>query len=304
MVISEVGDSGALAYLEVRELELLLRRVVRWELMARYGRQWFNALDELSEVIQDRERVEKLANLYDGNASELSYLSLGELLNLIFRRKWHEIFRSVFTNERGLEKELFREIIPLRNKVAHFRPTTVSDLRRLRLLSELKETLSKYYSHSNLIDAYLSSDPELANEQIDEESLSLIRALSSAGHHLVWLTYGEIECLRARGFNLGIGLYCSSVFLEIRCPLEPKIWKISDWSHRERFSVSFTTIENKVIRIFWPLSLPASEIRKSMLSLQKLVGHLSVQEDASKKESSFSENIITRENSSTVGMVF
>jgi hypothetical protein len=297
-------DSATLAYREVRELELLLRRVVRWELMAAYGRQWLNALDDLSEAIQERARKEKIADLYDGNSSELSYLSLGELLHFIFRRKWQEIFKKVFTDDRGLERELFREIVPVRNKVAHFRSMTFSDLSRLKVLSEVKSRLRSYYGHGDLVEAYLSSDPGLASEQIEEESLMLMDALSGSGHSQVWMTYGEVECLRARGFCVGIGLYCSHVFLEVRCPEEPAISMISEWSFRERFMVCFTTVDEKLLRVFWPLSLSSSEIRKSMISFQRLMALSDSSRGHLREDPSFGETLISKAHNPFIGLAF
>ena len=76
--------------------EILLRRVIRWELMSSDGRAWMLGLGNYFDEIDRRVKNEKNAGLYSNNSSELSYLTLTELLRLIFTDLWHEKFKLVF----------------------------------------------------------------------------------------------------------------------------------------------------------------------------------------------------------------
>ena len=103
-LISSSDSLEFLSYSEIRKFELLLRRLVKWELSGYYGRMWLSKLDSHLDSITQVENYEKRLNIFDPKASELSYLTLGALLRIIFFDHWNSVFDKVFTSDRGLFK--------------------------------------------------------------------------------------------------------------------------------------------------------------------------------------------------------
>src|SRR4051812_25659434 len=110
------------AYKKVLFFEILLRRIIRWEAREARGRQWLSALGDLQDSIEDRIQSEKRLRSYNSHSSELSYLSLSELLEIIFRVLWKECFQHVLSDRKHMRAKPCQGLNAVRNKVAHFRP--------------------------------------------------------------------------------------------------------------------------------------------------------------------------------------
>jgi hypothetical protein len=66
----------------------------------------------------------------------MTYVDFADYLKIITRAdNWKEIFRDIFF-EQELISAKFKELNPIRNKIAHSRDLTEQDLRRLRIHAE------------------------------------------------------------------------------------------------------------------------------------------------------------------------
>jgi Swt1-like HEPN len=66
----------------------------------------------------------------------MAYVDFADYLKIITRAdNWKEIFRDIFF-EQELISAKFKELNPIRNKIAHSRDLTEQDLRRLRIHAE------------------------------------------------------------------------------------------------------------------------------------------------------------------------
>jgi hypothetical protein len=198
------GKTDFDGYATVAEFEICLRRVVRWELMSTFGRAWFSEVSH-SEIVEQRIAKERRHGFLRDGSSLLSYLSLGELQDIIFNDFWIKSFKNVFQGNKSLQKDLLNKILPVRNKLAHFRPINASEINNLQLTNDFFSILRNSYGKPELTEFYLSGESERANELMDEELiLEAKNFLESYDLNEIWNAYLSIEWLRAYGVFPGL----------------------------------------------------------------------------------------------------
>jgi hypothetical protein len=292
------------AFTKIAEFELMLRRFVRWQLISKYGRGWIAQLsDEHYQLIEKRIQAEKKQGIYWSKSSELSFLSLGELIQLIFRELWRESARTILNDDYGLRTALQGTVLPLRNKVAHFRAIDSSDLALLRYASELEEKLRDYYSSQDRVLFYLSSDPQLASEQNDPEiQQSIISKLHELSVGYFWDEYGKFEGIRALKFGCGLGIYDNNLFIDLDTSEVQKRLEFCRWFNDWKYTVSSVVSDSNNTKIFFPLKTSASDVRKLLGALQRFVS--SELRSSSENLSSDSEYVINPDQNRLLGLAF
>jgi hypothetical protein len=254
--------------------EILLRRVVRWELMSSDGRAWMLGLGNYFDEIDRRVKNEKNAGLYSNNSSELSYLTLTELLRLIFTDLWHEKFKLVFSGDKGLSKLITNSVVPLRNKLAHFRPIEGIDLINLSTIHDTELILKNFYSNKSSIEFYLSSEPDWVEEMLDEDNISQIQdCLNKYDLNGLLDDFWKVDSIRTSRFFPGMGLYKGHIFIELHYFQDSPKLDIDSWINNNKFEVTLITQTASKLRFFWPVVNGKNEIKKGFNSLQKLVNH-------------------------------
>lgn len=105
------------------------------------GLEWSNASistdDQASSSISSlgKKRVrqaKQFGYLGDISSSPLLYLSLGELVQLIFSEAYWKLFAEYFPGKKDTMRLKLDEIITIRNSLAHFRPIQVDDVEVIR----------------------------------------------------------------------------------------------------------------------------------------------------------------------------
>lgn len=260
------------AYRRISDFELLLRRILRWELMSENGRSWLTCLEKNYGEIESRIAYEKKKGVYSEDSSELSYLTLQELINIIFYDFWKGKFDQILNYDRGMLSILSRQIVPIRNKVAHFRLVDILDQQSYRAISELEDLLRRHYSDDRFIVFYLSSDPGWVNESIDQDYVDEIQSeLRDGGFESVWDDYSRFEGVRAYNVSTGLGLFCKNIFIELYVDHSSPHLDLAGWIRDNKFTVNLISVNKTKIRVFWPLCIGAKEIRKGFNGLAKMI---------------------------------
>ena len=256
--------------------EILLRRVLRWELMSSDGRSWLLCLGEHFNEIELRIKREKTAGLYSKGSSELSYLTLSELIRIIFSDLWIEKFNRVFSGDKGLSKLLVNSVVPLRNKLAHFRPIDILDLSNLKTIHIAESLLKKFYSNDSCMEFYLSSDPDWVDEMLDDENINEIKICLSK-YNLTELLdeFWKIDSIRNNRYWPGIGLYKDHIFIELHYFEDSPNLDIEGWIDTNKYEVTLITQTQSKLRFFWPIILGKQDIKKGITSLHKMITHSS-----------------------------
>jgi len=256
--------------------EILLRRVLRWELMSSEGRRWMLGLGSYFDEIEVRVKREKTAGLYSNKSSELSYLTLTELLRIIFSDLWVEKFYRVFKGDKGLSKILTSSVVPLRNKLAHFRPIEVLDLINLEAIYTTEILLKEFYSDDSCMEFYLSSDPDWVEEMLDDDNINQIKNCLNK-YNLTDLLdeFWKIDSIRTRRYWPGIGLYKGHIFIELHYFEDSPKLDIDSWIDNNKYEVTLITQTTSKLRFFWPIVLGKNDIKKGFNSLHKLIMHSS-----------------------------
>jgi hypothetical protein len=257
---------------KISTFEILLRRILRWELMAKDGASWLVSLGNYYDEIDLRVRKEKNAGLYSSNSSDLSYLSLNELMRIMFNDHWSMCFKNVFYDDKGLYRELVNNVIPLRNKLAHFRVIDQFDMHNLRTLHEAELIIQKYYNDSSKMEFYLASDPEWVEEMIDDEIINNTKSCLKK-HSLEHLfdDFSKLDGIRRLGYWPGMGLYKNHFFIELHCEKDSYNLDFNDWINKNKYSVTLITKTKIKIRIFWPVIMGREVINKGISSLLKYI---------------------------------
>lgn len=256
--------------------EILLRRVLRWELMSSEGRSWLLCLGDHFNEIELRIKREKNAGLYSKGSSELSYLTLSELIRIIFSELWFKKFSRVFSGDKGLSKLLINSVVPLRNKLAHFRPIDIFDLSNLKTIHIAESLLKKFYSNDSCMEFYLSSDPDWVDEMLDEDNINEIRICLSK-YNLIGLLdeFWKIDSIRNNRYWPGIGLYKDHIFIELHYFEDSPALDIESWLDTNKHEVTLITKTQSKLRFFWPIILGKQDIKKGIIGLQRMITHSS-----------------------------
>lgn len=268
---------------EVMRLEITLRRVVRFELMRQHGRKWISNADNLFHFVEDRLSREKRAGLYTDGASELSYLTLNELAHHIFKEEWQSRYREIFCNQNYIFSDINRHIIPLRNKLAHFRQVTKMDLVNARASYDLLNSLREYYRNESFHEFYISSEPEYASEWTESETVnSATHSLEKYQAITVWETLSEIDSMRRYGFHIGAGIWCEHFFLEVYSDSNFQIEKIDSFFCKNKDIITLVCLSGTKVRFFISLQNEAKEISRLLRSLGRLFSQETETDDSPK----------------------
>lgn len=263
-----------LALQAVMEFELTLRRVARLELMRQHGRRWLSETDALYEKVEPRIRIESKSGLYDISCSELSYLTLKELSEFIFRQSpWNTIFRKVFAGNFGYLSDIQRKINPLRNKIAHFRPIRKEDLFNARGITEMRQQLRDHYTVSELTLFHIQSDPCYCDAWVDEGVISEGReVLQDFNHDQLWGVVSEGEYLRQYGYSLGLGVFHGHVFIEFFNDSGFPVSALDNYCIKHKENLTFVSLHANKLRVFFSLVNEQRETAKLIRALHKLLG--------------------------------
>lgn len=260
-------DADYNAYKKVLFFEVLLRRVIRWEARGIRGRTWLNAFGRLQENIEDRIKAEKTFGSFNSHSSELSYLSLSELLDIIFDVLWSECFQRVLANKKHIRLNPCRGLNNVRNKIAHFRPVNAYDARALADADYLLEVLTAHYRDNLKASAYLPGDFDKAEDQLDEDELKKLTSyLQENDASAVWDEFQILESVRASGMSPGIGVVSHHVFYELYTRGAFQAGRLTDFLEKNKHEITFMNIGTAApyVRIFMPIKIGANEIRRIM----------------------------------------
>jgi hypothetical protein len=256
----------------VMEFELTLRRITRLELMRRYGRKWLVEVPGLYETIEPRIAMDTRAGIYDSSCSELSYLTLRELSDFIFKQSWNTIFRAVFDGKLGYLSDIQKKINPLRNKIAHFRSVKRMDLFNARGIAEMRDGLRMHYTVGDLTAFHIQSDPCYSDSWIDGSITGeAIRALAEVGHENLWIVAAEGDYLRQFGFSLGLGLFHGHVFFEFFNERGFPIEELDLYLVRNKESISFISLHANKLRVLFSLANDPRDTAKLARGVQKIL---------------------------------
>lgn len=240
--------------------------------MRLYGRKWLVESRGLFEQLEDRIERERKSGLLLTGASELSYLSLSELTHFIFKSQWKDIFNTVFGNQIYFHNDIKSETIPLRNKLAHFRPISKLDLFNLNSANRLLLALADYYSSDQLTLFHIPSDPEYSSDWVDpliqEEASS---QLSKLDFMPVWEATSQLDTLRSRGYSIGAGIFCGHFFVEIYSTDGFPVKSLNDFLNRQNQSVTFMSLYADKLRVFFSLRNDPRECARLIRSLGKIL---------------------------------
>ena len=262
------------AYQNIAAFEILLRRLVRWQLMSLHGREWLVQIGtEHFDLIETRIRYEKRNGQYWNGSSELSFLTLNELISLIFDKLWSSSFRTVFKSDIGLKEALRKSIIPLRNKVAHFRTIDQFDLNTgIRYVPDMMGHLNSYYGSPDRVPLYVSSDLEASDDLIDPEIVNQINEeLSLNGIDYFWDEFGKFESIRASSLGCGFGIFDSNLFIELDLSQKNTRINLTDWFYQHKYCVNSISFNDSKIRVFIPLKADKDTVKRTMNSLYKKI---------------------------------
>jgi hypothetical protein len=255
--------------------------------MSRHGAGWFYELDGYYEIAEERRKKERELIRTNIGSSSLSYLSLGELQRIIFKDKWAECFAQVFKGSKTPQHDLLKLIMPVRNKIAHFRPVSESDRRALDSVDYIYQLLREYYTQGRFTEIYLSTEPSRSSELMENFLLrEAEEAFRNRGMIEVWNEFLSIDWLRAYSVYPGIGLFKDNAFIEFYCQsynIDPLLrWLVSQDSY-----LNCVSINDKVglIRIFIPLVLGEK------LALKSIKGVVGLMKEANAGTGSIKSNL-------------
>lgn len=250
----------------------MLRRLARLELMKNYGRKWLISVNSLYDTIEPRISSDIRAGIYDSTSSELSYLTLNELSNFVFKILWSTIFKNIFNSQLSYLSDIQLKVSPLRNKVAHFRPIKTEDLFNTKIIFELRERLREYYSDPSLTQFYIPSDPCNYELWIDSEIISEVMVtLSSFNHERIWEVMDDAEPLRKYGFSFGLGVFNGHLFVEFYKDGDFPVTKLDDYMNANKELISFISLNANKLRIFFPLKNECKDNSKLIRSAFKVL---------------------------------
>jgi len=277
-------------YLNIATFEVLLRRVLRWELMRTGGRRWLLKLGPKFDEIERQISYDK-KNGNRPSTSELSYLGLRELITSLFDDLWESHFDSVFARQRSFKTHLLREITPLRNKIAHFRELDKYEYMTFEVAARCTETIRTHYSSPELTRSYLPSDPFWIKDSFDSEAEELLQTLLDKYEcKELWNEYTAFECIRVHDVNPGVGIYDDHFFIELHDPNGEQLHSaLADWYVKHRDSVTFVRVGHPSCRIFWSFINDPKQIQKDLRSLQKTISEAKRSKSASREIPVFSD---------------
>jgi hypothetical protein len=252
------------AYSKVASCEGFLRRVLRWELRGHAGNQWKREINSRISDLIERQAVERMNGLYIDHGCPFAYLSLNELVEVMFRDLWKPIFREVFGNNRATAADLHR-LRQIRNRIAHFRPVSEAQVSMLDTAFAILDGLRAYYGRHKQSHAYIPGAFERAEEQLDsDETALLISQLGASERNELWSEFGKQEAIRAKGLSPGMGVVHHHVFFELYTRGSFSADPVHRFALRFQDSITFLNVGcfSDYVRVFVPLKNDLQNIKK------------------------------------------
>ena len=297
-------------YANISEFEVTLRRIVRWELMSLYGRSWLAETGAYLNLINDRIASEGKKGINRGCSSYLSYLTLGELQTLIFKDFWNSTFSNIFSGKKSLQKDLLEKILPVRNKVAHFRPVTNVEFSALFITSDFFDLLKQHYQKSEHTSFYLSGESQRGSELLDYAILSEARGhLEKYKSESILDDFLNLQWLRAYGVSPGLGIFKKNLFLELYFEGCYSSDLIMNWVEKKEFEVTLATFSKtpNLVRVFIPMILGEKVLSKTISALANVAKDACFDRELSSKNNIFggaSEILIDRSEGKALSFAF
>jgi hypothetical protein len=158
-------EDSILLYTRFWQLETCLRQMVYIELRSS-EKDWQNFLPK-SKKADPKEKDKRLTHMLTPQENMLSYITFGELWNIIQNNAIWKYFSVYFPPKDILEVKL-KELSQIRHRVAHFRMPHIDDLRRTeQFLRDIDQSFWKFCTSYNRI--WWLHDPK---ENIVAEKLS------------------------------------------------------------------------------------------------------------------------------------
>jgi hypothetical protein len=158
-------DDDKQSYFILFDVETYLRTLVRWEIRAMAPFSWKGLIpEEITQSVKKRQIQEKeLCYLDIRESGFLSYVTLSELKDILIGPLW----TNIKTDWPPLDvlKAEFKKLIAIRNKVAHFRPVTLRDMRIAKRFAEDLEEWTKHYSSQRAYASSLDKENICMNEK-------------------------------------------------------------------------------------------------------------------------------------------
>ena len=130
---AEYEDYNVQGYRHLNQLEVRLRSLIERKMREKYKDKWLEHIPPrvLEHCKNNEEREAEKKWLEKVKSPLLSYAGFGDLEEIIEEENnWEEVFRPVFDKKEIIMGRL-RDLEPVRNKIAHNRRLTTSELRRL-----------------------------------------------------------------------------------------------------------------------------------------------------------------------------
>jgi len=173
------------------EIETYLRWLMRWELKGLMGKSWQGGIDSevLKSAKQRRREEDSLVVVDSRKTGVLSYVSLGDLRDIIVGSLWDPVFSKAFPRCEIVKSD-FAKLLGVRNKVAHLRPVSEFDFRLTQRFCEDLEIWTRGYDAGQMAVRRHSLNEEedpigLMKEVVNRGSIGLVRQCSVAevSHH-------------------------------------------------------------------------------------------------------------------------
>jgi hypothetical protein len=136
--IEPIQDESELqVFKNIKNVEISLRKVITIKFKTRWPTNWEDKINSLLSV-EERSKLGRISHdvekqyPFSPNSAKyefLDFLYLGQLLNIIISNTGWSLFSHMFRDKRSLE-DIQKAISPVRNDLAHFRPTPVKELTR------------------------------------------------------------------------------------------------------------------------------------------------------------------------------
>jgi len=198
------------AYRLVYNIEMYLRHMVRWELVAKAGRDWKTLLGNAGNAADARRRNERELRLIDADERNLlSYLLLTELKDVMTSEAVWPIFKNRWPPQ-DLFLADFKIFNAIRAKVAHFRPLTTLDMRAIDRFRSIVEQMTAHYRGQQRAEKQLDPDAPGIPEPIVEPIKDWIRECASGTGRWASLAVSAVHAYVVIVARLRIGSFAPS----------------------------------------------------------------------------------------------
>lgn len=145
-------------YRIVYNVEVYLRHMLRWEIVAKGGKQWRTLLGETNAKASALQRKERDLRIIDADERNvLSYILLTELKDAMVSDAVWPLFKGSWPPQ-DIFSSSFKIFNALRSKVAHFRKLTARDMRQIDTFNTLVMEMTAHYRVQRRATRVIPSD--------------------------------------------------------------------------------------------------------------------------------------------------